>query len=78
MYPEVPNRINMEECSVESHSPSSRMEATEDILMRMHGALVHLIDKQDSMELANGDFMLVRLVQGGHVVAIFARVGDDI
>jgi spartin len=30
------------------------------------------------MELASGDFILVRLVQGGNVVAVFARVGDDI
>ena len=78
MYPKVPNGINMEECSVESHSPSSPMEATEDISIRIPGALVHLIDKQDSMELASGDFMLVRLVQGGNVVAVFVGVGDDI
>ena len=30
------------------------------------------------MELASGDFMLVRLVQGGNVVAVFSMVGDDI
>lgn len=78
MYPEVPNGINMEECSIESHSLSAPMEATEDILIRIPGSLVHLIDKQDSMELASGDFMLVRLVQGGNAVAVFARVGDDI
>ena len=59
MYLEVPNGINMEECSVEYHSPSSRMEATEDILIRIAGALVHLIDKQDmSMELASGNSCL--------------------
>lgn len=78
MYPEVPNGIHMEGCSVESHSPSAPMEATEDTLIRIPGALVHLIDKHDSMELASGDFMLVRLVQGGNAVAVFARVGDDI
>jgi spartin len=78
LYPETSNEINMEECNVESHSPSAPHEATETILIRIPGALVHLIDKQDSMELASGDFILVRLVQGGNAVAVFARVGDDI
>jgi len=77
-YPETPNKINIEECNVESPLPSAPNEATEEILIRIPGALVHLIDKQDSIELASGDFMLVRLVQGGNAVAVFARVGDDI
>ena len=54
------------------------MEITEDILIRILGALVHLIDKLNSMELASGNFMLMRLVQGGNIVAVFSRVGDDI
>jgi spartin len=41
-------------------------------MIRIPGALVHLIDKQDSVELASGDFIL------GNVVAVFSRVGDDI
>ena len=45
MYLEVPNGINMEDCSVESHSPSSPMEATKDILIRIPGDLVHSIYK---------------------------------
>ncbi|KAL3613806.1 hypothetical protein CASFOL_041880 [Castilleja foliolosa] len=38
----------------------------------------HLIDKQHSVELANGDFSIVQLKQGGNVVAALARIGDQI
>eukprot|EP00252_Welwitschia_mirabilis_P026470 TRINITY_DN8699_c0_g1_i2.p1 TRINITY_DN8699_c0_g1~~TRINITY_DN8699_c0_g1_i2.p1 ORF type:complete len:387 (-),score=57.10 TRINITY_DN8699_c0_g1_i2:220-1380(-) len=61
-----------------AYSPSAPCEATEEVLIRIGGAIVHLIDKEQSFELANGDFTLVRLLQGDNPVAVFARIGDDI
>ncbi|KAL3652743.1 hypothetical protein CASFOL_002424 [Castilleja foliolosa] len=49
-----------------------KIDDNEDISKR------HLIDKQHSVELANGDFSIVQLKQGGNVVAALARIGDQI
>jgi hypothetical protein len=72
LYPETSNEINMEECNVVSYSPSASHKATREIMIIIPGAIVHLIDKQDNVELASGDFIL------GNVIAVFSRVGDDI
>lgn len=50
----------------------------EELLIEIPGTIVHLIDKQKSIELATGDLTIVRLRQGENVVAILARVGDEI
>lgn len=52
--------------------------SSEDILIKLPGTIVHLIDKQESVELASGELMIVRLRQGENVVAVLARVGDEI
>ncbi|KAL5986036.1 hypothetical protein ACLOJK_028026 [Asimina triloba] len=57
---------------------SSPVESSEELLVRIPGALVHLIDKQQSVELAAGEFEVVSIRQGGNVVAVLARVGDEI
>ncbi|XP_059653996.1 protein EARLY-RESPONSIVE TO DEHYDRATION 7, chloroplastic-like [Cornus florida] len=53
-------------------------ESSEEILIRIPGSIVHLIDKQQSVELASGDFTVVRLLQGDNVVAVLARIGDEV
>ncbi|KAL6517422.1 hypothetical protein OROMI_033123 [Orobanche minor] len=53
-------------------------ESSEDVVITIPGAIVHLIDKQHSIELASGDFSVIQLKQGGNVVAALARVGDEI
>lgn len=50
----------------------------EETLLRIPGAILHLIDKQRSVELGAGDFTVVRLRQGENTVAVLARVGDDL
>nr|GEU58300.1 hypothetical protein [Tanacetum cinerariifolium] len=40
--------------------------------------MIHLIDKQHSIELASGDLEIIRLRQGSAVVAVLARVADVI
>ncbi|KAI4314741.1 hypothetical protein L6164_027618 [Bauhinia variegata] len=59
-------------------SPSAPPLATEDVLIKIPGAILHLIDKQYSVELACGDFEIIRLLQGKNAVAIYARVAYEI
>lgn len=57
-------------------NPSS--QPFEEVLVRVAGVIVHLIDKQHSVELASGVLTIVRLRQGENVVAVLARIGDEI
>ncbi|CAN1307654.1 Protein EARLY-RESPONSIVE TO DEHYDRATION 7, chloroplastic [Linum perenne] len=50
----------------------------EDLLIRIPGAIVHLIEKDRSVELACGDLDIVSFKQGETVVAAFCRIGGDI
>nr|AUS89388.1 senescence/dehydration-associated protein-related [Sesuvium portulacastrum] len=61
-------------------SPSTPLEPepVEQTLITVPGAVIHLIDKRYSVELAIGDFSVVQLRQGDNIVAILARVSDDI
>ncbi|KAK4477225.1 hypothetical protein RD792_016439 [Penstemon davidsonii] len=60
------------------HGQNASFESSEEVLIRIPGAIVHLIDKQQSVELATGDFSIVQLKQGDNVVAALARVGEEI
>ncbi|KAL7156440.1 hypothetical protein ABFS83_02G009100 [Erythranthe nasuta] len=57
---------------------SSTFESSEEVVITIPGAIVHLIDKKRSIELASGDFSVVQLKQGDNVVAALARVGEEI
>lgn len=72
-----------EDDAVLQQNPSSQSQPTsfkssEEVLIRIPGAIVHLIDKQQSVELANGELTIVGLRQGDNVVAVLCRVGDEI
>lgn len=53
-------------------------ESSEEILVKIPNAVLHLIDQQRSIELASGDFTILRLKQNDNVVAVLARIGDKI
>ncbi|KAL4309902.1 hypothetical protein GQ457_01G037530 [Hibiscus cannabinus] len=57
---------------------TTHLDSEEQLLLKVPGAIVHLIEPQTSVELACGELSIVSLLQGGNVVAVFARVGDDI
>lgn len=57
---------------------STALESSEEVVIKIPGALVHLIDKEQSIEIARGEFSIVKLWQGDTVVAVLARVGDEI
>ncbi|KAL5096360.1 hypothetical protein RYX36_000687 [Vicia faba] len=60
------------------NSPSAPLETTEEILVKIPGAILNLIDKEYSVELASGDFTIVRLRQGENSIAVYARIADEI
>ncbi|KVI04092.1 protein EARLY-RESPONSIVE TO DEHYDRATION 7, chloroplastic-like [Cynara cardunculus var. scolymus] len=53
-------------------------ESSEEVVVKIPDSIVHLIDKQQSIELASGVFEIIRLRQGGNVVAVLARIGTEI
>ncbi|KAL1554439.1 protein EARLY-RESPONSIVE TO DEHYDRATION 7, chloroplastic-like [Salvia divinorum] len=56
----------------------AEFDSFEQVLVSIPGSIVHLIDKDRSVELASGDFSVVQLLQGGNAVAALARVGEEI
>lgn len=60
------------------NSPSAPPLSLEETLVSIPGAILHLIDQQYSVQLASGDFSILKLSQGDHVVAVIAKVSDDI
>ncbi|PIN19166.1 hypothetical protein CDL12_08165 [Handroanthus impetiginosus] len=67
-----------EEESQNRGEKNASFESSEEVIIKIPGAIVHLIDKQQSLELANGEFSVIQLKQGDNVVAALARVGDEI
>ncbi|KAL0449712.1 UNVERIFIED_CONTAM: protein EARLY-RESPONSIVE TO DEHYDRATION 7, chloroplastic [Sesamum latifolium] len=59
-------------------SPSAPPLSVEESLIIIQGAILHLIDKHYSVELATGDLRILRLLQGDNTVAALAAVGDDV
>ncbi|KAM7479436.1 hypothetical protein LguiA_027649 [Lonicera macranthoides] len=82
LYPSVDTKNLAENLFPDrEQSPNSQppaFESAEEILIKIPGTIVHLIDKQQSIELACGELLIVRLRQGDNVVAVLARVGDEI
>ncbi|KAH9662666.1 protein EARLY-RESPONSIVE TO DEHYDRATION 7 [Citrus sinensis] len=58
--------------------PSAPPQADEETLIKVPGAILHLIDQSYSVELACSDFKIIRLIQDGNVVAVLASVGDEV
>ncbi|XP_068345112.1 protein EARLY-RESPONSIVE TO DEHYDRATION 7, chloroplastic-like [Pyrus communis] len=67
-----------EESAPPEAPPSAPPVATEEVLIKIPGTIVNLIDTHYSVELASGDFTIIRLVHGDDIVAVLARVGDEI
>ncbi|XP_027177324.1 protein EARLY-RESPONSIVE TO DEHYDRATION 7, chloroplastic-like [Coffea eugenioides] len=53
-------------------------ESSEEVIIKIPGAILHLIDKEQSVELANGQLSIVMLRLGDNVVAVLARIDDKI
>lgn len=57
---------------------NQEVEASEEVLVRVPDAMVHLIDDQQSPLLAKGDFSVVRVDQQGNGIVVFVRVGEQL
>jgi spartin len=51
-------------------------ETSEDVLVNLRGAMVHLVDDQESPLLAEGEFSVVRIEQEGNGIVAIVRVGE--
>lgn len=75
LFPETDSDIPIEHNSGEN---PPAFESSEEILIKIPGAVVHLIDKKRSVQLASGELNIVRLKQGDNIVAVLARIGDEV
>ncbi|XP_060168606.1 senescence/dehydration-associated protein At4g35985, chloroplastic-like [Lycium barbarum] len=82
MYPTIDMKDLAEnlfpETETDQPNQDSNFVSLEQVIVKIPGAIVHLIDKERSIELASGDFEIVQLKQGDNVVAVLARIGDQI
>ncbi|XVF18044.1 hypothetical protein REPUB_Repub10bG0177500 [Reevesia pubescens] len=81
LFPDSPGySVNRhDEYSDSPHAqPTAPPEAVEEVLIKIPGAILNLIDKSYSVELACGDFSVIGLWQGQNIVAVLARVADEI
>jgi spartin len=53
-------------------------EASEETLVALRGALVHLVGDAESPLLAEGAFEVVRVEQSGNCIVVFVRVGEQL
>ncbi|KAL9415467.1 hypothetical protein AB3S75_043706 [Citrus x aurantiifolia] len=81
LYPSVDMKDMAENLFPEDDAVShitTNAPPSEHVLVKIPGAIVHLIEREHSVELASGELYIVSLSQGDNVVAVFARVGDEI
>eukprot|EP00262_Sarcandra_glabra_P018712 TRINITY_DN6806_c0_g1_i1.p1 TRINITY_DN6806_c0_g1~~TRINITY_DN6806_c0_g1_i1.p1 ORF type:complete len:459 (+),score=90.18 TRINITY_DN6806_c0_g1_i1:260-1636(+) len=61
-----------------SLTPNAPIQSSEEVLINIPGAIIHLIDDQCSVQLACGDLTILRLRQNDNIVAVLARIDDQI
>lgn len=81
LYPTIDMKDQAENLLPEAYDTVLQLpnsQPHEELLIKIPGSIVHLIEKDHSVELACGELTIVSLKQGDTVVAVFARVADDI
>ncbi|KAK1296543.1 hypothetical protein QJS10_CPB15g00433 [Acorus calamus] len=71
LFPDI-HKDDEEEAFPSRNAPAAIVE---EALVKIPGAIVHLIDRQESVELGSGDLTVVRLRQGNDALAVLVRVG---
>lgn len=61
-----------------AHVVNEVTETSEETLVKIRGAMVHLVDDQESPLLGEGSFSVVRIEQEGNGIVAFVRVGDNL
>ncbi|XP_061342182.1 protein EARLY-RESPONSIVE TO DEHYDRATION 7, chloroplastic-like [Gastrolobium bilobum] len=76
MYPSIDtNNVATENLSSED---SNMTQPFEHVLVTVPGVILHLIQKDSSVHLASGDLTIASIGEGDNVVAVLARIGDQI
>lgn len=73
LYPKIDEVENLLPNNLSASAPPL---AAEEVLIKVPGAILHLIDKECSVELACGDLKIICLRQGTNIVGFYANVGD--
>ncbi|CAN1122420.1 Senescence/dehydration-associated protein At3g51250 [Linum perenne] len=76
VFPE--HSVERHKVTAKQYSPSAPPMATEELLIRIPGAILNLVDKTYSVELASGDLSVFLIRQGDRIVTVLARVGNEI
>ncbi|KAJ6809718.1 uncharacterized protein M6B38_162825 [Iris pallida] len=81
LYPSLSTRdlaesLFPDEPQEEDPKKSNVPPPVEEVLLRIPSAILHLIDRQRSVQLASGDFSVLRVRQGPNSVAVLARIGE--
>ena len=61
-----------------STADAEMTQATEEVLVSLRGAQVHLVDDQESPLLGQGDFAVVLIEEAGNGIVTFVRVGENL
>ncbi|CAK9194381.1 unnamed protein product [Sphagnum troendelagicum] len=83
-YPEIyqgGEQQEEEEQLFEADVPSGKeeeVESREECLVTVPGAIVYLIDDEQSIHLATAHFSIVRITQKGNGIVVLVRVGNDL
>lgn len=71
------NTSAMKSSSASPSNPESRT-LKQEVLLRIPGCTVHLMDEGEAIELAKGEFTLVRIFDENVSLATVIKVGDDL
>ncbi|XP_058074150.1 senescence/dehydration-associated protein At4g35985, chloroplastic-like [Magnolia sinica] len=61
-----------------SNQENPKPKPKEEILLQIPGSIAHLIEDAEPLELAKGDFTVVRLTEENVILAIIVRIGSDL
>ncbi|KAL7613254.1 hypothetical protein Lser_V15G05310 [Lactuca serriola] len=84
MYPSLETKDLVEKLfpnnnqSHEQEQQSTAFESSDEFLIKIHGLIVHSIDKQQSIQLASGVFEIIRIRQGDTFITTLVRVVYEI
>ncbi|PWA53967.1 Senescence/spartin-associated [Artemisia annua] len=78
MYPSISTKDLAEKLFPDNQIATTDFTSSQETILKIPNSIVHLIDIDQSIELANGTFEITCLKQSGNVVAVLARVGDEL
>ena len=78
LYPTVDVNMLAENLFPSEEDQPQMEPPVEEVLLKFPGAVLHLIDRQRSVDLGSGDFSIVRIMQGNNTAAVLAKLGETV